>query len=54
MLHDIIMLFTYLFVSFIGYEDAILAIEDAISNLHVQGANFGGKRTILAENLIKS
>ena len=33
-------LFTY-FVSFIGYADDIL--ED-ISNLHVKGAKFGGKK----------
>ena len=34
------MLFTY-FASFIGYEGNIL---DIISNLHVQGANIGGKK----------
>ena len=34
------MLFTY-FASFIGCEDGIL---EGISNLHVQGAQFGGKK----------
>ena len=48
-LHDITMLFTY-FASFIKYEDDILEV---ISNLHIQGAKLGGKRTNLAENLLK-
>ena len=43
----IYILFTY-FASFIGYEDDILEV---ISNLQLQGAIFGGKRTNLAENL---
>ena len=36
----IYILFTY-FASFIGLEDYIL---EGISNLHVQGAKFGGKK----------
>ena len=40
MLHDITMLFTY-FAPFICYEDDILEV---ISNLHIQGTNFGGKK----------
>ena len=36
----IYILFKY-FSSFIGYEDDILEV---ISNLHVQGAKFGGKK----------
>ena len=40
-----------MFASFIGYEDGILEI---ISNLQVQEAKFGGKRTNLSENLLKS
>ena len=31
----------YIFASFIGYEDDILKF---ISNFHVQGAKFGGKK----------
>ena len=49
MLNDITMLFTYpihILQSFIGYEDAILEV---ISNSHVPGAEFGGKRTNLAD-----
>ena len=50
MLHDITMLFTY-FASFIGYEDDNLEV---ISNLHIQGAKFGGKRTNLVKKLVRS
>ena len=45
--YAIYILLTY-FASFIGYEDDILEV---ISNLHVQGAKLGGKKTNLEENL---
>ena len=45
----IYILFTY-FASFIGYEDDILEV---ISNLHVQGAKFGGNKENLAEIFLK-
>ena len=42
-------LFTY-FESCIGYVDGLLEV---ISNLHFQGVEFDGKRTNLAENLLR-
>ena len=48
----IYILFTY-FASLIGCEHSVNILE-VISNLHVQGAKFGRKRTKLAENLFKS
>ena len=50
-----LMLFTYYlstyFPSCIGYKDDIL---DVISNLHVEGAKFDGKKANLAGNIFKS